>query len=114
MLGKRAEQRGIFEADQLFVELVPKDSFHGRLAALQGQLFRDEDFADFYCADNGRTSKPPSLMATALVLQAHAPRSAMRKPAPVPPTTCAGRWPWGWMPTAGLSRKARCHVSGPS
>ncbi len=71
MLGKRADQRGIFEADQLFVQLVPADSFHGRLAALQGQLFRDEDFAEFYCADNGRTSKPPSLMATALVLQAH-------------------------------------------
>ena len=71
MLGKRSDQRGLFEADQLFVELVKPDSFYGQLAALQGQLFRDEDFADFYCEDNGRNSKPPSLMALALVLQAH-------------------------------------------
>ena len=71
MLGKRSDQRGLFESDQLFVELVKTDSFYGKLAALQGQLFRDEEFADFYCEDNGRSSKPPSLMATALVLQAH-------------------------------------------
>ena len=71
MLGKRADQRGLCEADQLFVELVPADSFYGQLAALQGQLFQDEDFADFYGADHGRTSKPPSLMGLALVLQAH-------------------------------------------
>ena len=71
MLGKRADQRGLFEADQLFLELVGRDSFYGQLAALRGQLFRDEDFADLYCPDNGRTSKPPSLMATALLLQAH-------------------------------------------
>ena len=64
MLGKRSDPRGLFEADQLFVALVKADSFYG-------QLFRDEEFADFYCEDNGRTSKPPSLMAMALVLQAH-------------------------------------------
>ena len=29
------------------------------------------DFAEFYCADNGRDSVPPSLLATALLLQAH-------------------------------------------
>ena len=36
-----------------------------------GQLFRDADFAEFYCADNGRDSVPPSLLATALLLQTH-------------------------------------------
>ena len=71
MLGKREDQRGLFEADQLFLELVGRDSFYGQLAALRDQLFRDEEFADLYCQDNGRTSKPPSLMATALLLQAH-------------------------------------------
>jgi Transposase domain (DUF772) len=35
-------------------------------------LFRDEDFAGLYCRDNGRPSVPPSLLATALVLQAYA------------------------------------------
>ena len=41
------------------------DHFYGLLASLRGQLFRDSDF--FYCADNGRDSVPPSLLATALV-----------------------------------------------
>ena len=47
------------------------DTFYGLLASLRGRLFRDEDFATFYCADNGRDSAPPSLLATALLLQAH-------------------------------------------
>ena len=34
-------------------------------------MFRDADFAEFYCADNGRDSVPPSLLATALLLQNH-------------------------------------------
>ena len=32
---------------------------------------RDADFAEFYCPDNGRDSVPPSLLATALLLQSH-------------------------------------------
>src|SRR5205823_10817738 len=35
------------------------------------RLFRDEDFAALYCPDNGRPSVPPSLLATALLLQTH-------------------------------------------
>ena len=66
MLGKRSDQRGLSEADRLFLELVGRDSFCGQWAALRGHLFRDEEFADLYCQDNGRTSKPPSLMPTAL------------------------------------------------
>jgi hypothetical protein len=34
-------------------------------------LFHDEDFTDLYCLDNGRPSVPPSLLATALLLQAY-------------------------------------------
>ena len=71
MLGKRSDQRGLFEADHLYLDLVGRDSFYGRLAGLRGQLFRDEDFAALYCRDNGRSSVPPSLLATALWLQAH-------------------------------------------
>src|SRR5215210_2283402 len=37
-----------------------------------GKLFRDEDFAALYVLDNGRPSVPPSLLATALVLQTYA------------------------------------------
>ena len=50
---------------------VGRDTFYGLLASLRGQLFRDSDFAEFYCADNGRDSVPPSLLATALLLKSH-------------------------------------------
>ena len=46
-------------------------SFYGLLASLRGRLFRDADFAAFYCAENGRGSVPTSLLATALLLQSH-------------------------------------------
>ena len=71
MLGERSDQRGLWEADQLYLDLVGKDTFYGLLASLRGQLFRDADFAELYCLDNGRVSVPPSLLATALLLQAH-------------------------------------------
>ena len=48
-----------------------RDTCYGLLASLRGRLFRDADFAEFYCADNGRDSVPPSLLATALLLQTH-------------------------------------------
>ena len=71
MLGERSDQRGLWEADSLYLDHVGRDSFYGLLASLRGRLFRDADFAAFYCADNGRDSVPPSLLATALLLQAH-------------------------------------------
>src|SRR5216684_851701 len=48
MLGERSAQRGLFEADTMFA-----------------------DFAALYCSNNGRPSVPPSLLATALVLQTY-------------------------------------------
>ena len=71
MLGERSNQRGLWEADRLYLDHVGKDTFYGLLALLRGRLFRDADFAEFYCADNGRDSVPPSLLATALLLQSH-------------------------------------------
>jgi hypothetical protein len=71
MLGERSPQRGLFEADHLYLDFVGKDTFFGFLAQHRGELFRDEDFADFYSPDWGRPSVPPSLLATALLLQAH-------------------------------------------
>ena len=61
----------LWEADRLYLDHVGRESFYGLLASLRGQLFRDADFAEFYCADNGRDSVPPSLLATALLLQSH-------------------------------------------
>ena len=71
MLGERSDQRGLWEADRLYLDHLGKDTFYGLLASLRGRLFRDADFAGFYCADNGRDSVPPSLLATVLLLQSH-------------------------------------------
>lgn len=71
MLGKRSDQRGLFEGDQLYLDLVGRDSFYGFLASQRGQLFRDESFAKLYCLDNGCPSVPPSLLANALLLQTY-------------------------------------------
>ena len=71
MLGKRSDQRGLWEADRLYLDHVGKDTFYGLLASLRGQLFRDDDFAEIYGPDNGRDSVPPSLLATALLLQTY-------------------------------------------
>ena len=60
MLGKRSRQQGLFDADHLYRHLVDQESFHAQLARVRARLFRDEDFADLYCAGNGRPSVPPS------------------------------------------------------
>jgi len=71
MLGKRGPQRGLFEADTAYGAFVGRDSFYGWLASQRGELFQDEQFAGLYVLDNGRPSVPPSLLATALVLQTY-------------------------------------------
>ena len=71
MLGKRSSQRSLFDAEYHFRHLVGEDSFHWQLSQVRDRLFRDEEFAALYCLDNGRPSVPPSLLATALLLQAH-------------------------------------------
>ena len=71
MLGERSNQRGLWETDHLYLDLVGRDTYYGLLASLRGQLFRDVDFAGLYCPDNGRLSVAPSLLATTLLLQAH-------------------------------------------
>jgi transposase/IS5 family transposase len=71
VLGTRGPQRGLFEADTMYGDYVGADSFYGFLAQHRHELFRDEDFAAMYCANNGRPSLPPSLLATALVLQTY-------------------------------------------
>jgi hypothetical protein len=71
MLGLRLDQRGLFEADHMYLDHVGRHSFYGFLASMRGRLFRDEEFAELYCRDNGRNSVPPSLLATVLLLQTH-------------------------------------------
>ena len=59
---------GLWATDGLYLDHVGREIFYGWLASLQARLFWDTDFAEFYCADNGRDSVPPSLLATTLLL----------------------------------------------
>jgi hypothetical protein len=68
VLGKRS---GLDAGEHPYLDHVGRDSFYGFLALHREELFRDEDFSDLYCPDNGRPSVPPSLLATALLLQAY-------------------------------------------
>jgi len=71
MLGKRSPQRGLFEADTQFRDFVGGNSFYAFLANHRGEIFQDEAFAELYAPKRGRPSVPPSLLATALVLQSY-------------------------------------------
>ena len=113
MLGERSDQRGLWEADRLYLDHVGRDTFYGLLASLRGRLFRDPDFAGFYCADNGRDSVPPSLLATALLLQSH-DKVSDAEARPGPTSTSGGRWPWGLRWKTVPSPRARCRCSAPS
>ncbi len=68
MLGRQSDPD---DGDHPYLDHVGRDSFYGFLAVHREELFCEEDFADLYCPDNGRPSVSPSLMATALLLQAH-------------------------------------------
>ncbi len=65
------EQSDLAGGEHPYLDHVRRDSFYGFLALHRQELFSDEDFAEFYCPDNGRPSVPPSLLATALLLQAY-------------------------------------------
>ena len=70
MLGKRDPQRSLLTAaPQLGPAAVDQMGFYGRLATEGHKIFGDDDFAELYCADNGRPSVPPSLLSIARLLQ---------------------------------------------
>ena len=71
MLGKRESQTSLLSADTQYLEKVGRETFYGFWASHAHKIFRDEDFADLYCGDNGRDSVPPSTLATALLLQTY-------------------------------------------
>jgi hypothetical protein len=70
MMGTRSPQDKLFAADQIYLDFVGRDTLYGYWAQKRQQLFRDEDFAARYCADNGRPSVPPSLAISILLLRA--------------------------------------------
>jgi hypothetical protein len=69
MIGKRREQRSLFEVGNVFPVALDPDSFHGQLAQAAPRLFRDEEFAAFYDEHKGRPSVPPSQLALLTLLQ---------------------------------------------
>ena len=70
MLGIRDPQRSFFGAvAQLGREVVKGMGFYGKLAQHSSSVFKDADFAEAYCLDNGRPSVTPSMMAVARLLQ---------------------------------------------
>lgn len=70
-LGRSSEQGSLFGPDPFLIRRVREDSFYGFLASQRGQLFSDDEFAELYNLHNGRPSVPPSLLATALLLQTY-------------------------------------------
>lgn len=70
MLGYQSPQGELFRPDNLYLDHVGPDSFHGFLAKFRHQMFRDDDFAGMYRSDWGRPSVPPSQLCIALLLQA--------------------------------------------
>jgi len=68
MLGRQSDPD---DGEHPYLVHVGRDSFYGFLALHRKELFCDQDFADLYCPDNGRPSIPPSLLATALLLQVY-------------------------------------------
>ena len=77
MLGERSDQRGLWEADRLYLDHLGRESFYGLLASMRGRLFRDVDFAEFYCPDKrpGQCAAQPAGDGAAVAV----PRQGQRR-----------------------------------
>ena len=71
MMSCRSDQHSLFAADTQYLSFVGADTFYGFLARHGRELFCDEAFEELYCPDLGRPSVAPSILAIALLLQAH-------------------------------------------
>jgi len=71
MMGRRSPQARVLAADPIYWDHVGRETIYGYLAQHREHLFGDEDFAALYGADNGRTSVPPSLAVSLLLLRAY-------------------------------------------
>jgi hypothetical protein len=72
VIGKRAKDATLFDVGNVWALELKPDNFYSQLAVAARRLFRDDDFALLYCANNGRPSVPPSLLALTLILQTRA------------------------------------------
>ncbi len=71
MLGKQNPQSNLFLPENRLRQKIGKESFYVFLSDHRHEIFNDEDFSFLYCPDNGRESVPPSLLASALLLQSY-------------------------------------------
>jgi hypothetical protein len=69
LIGKRSTQVTLFDVGNVFAHAPDPKTFHGQLARISDELFRDEDFAALYKEGKGRPSTPPSLLALTLLMQ---------------------------------------------
>ena len=69
-MGRTSRQQTILSARHQYLDFVGRETIYGYLAENRDRLFRDEQFAELYCKDNGRPSVPPSLAAAILFLRA--------------------------------------------
>lgn len=71
MLGQAISQCDIFSTENSYRDKIKENSFYRFLCERRAEIFRDQDYASLYCSDNGRSSVPPSVLATACVLQSY-------------------------------------------
>lgn len=71
MLGRASLETDLFSTENSYRSRIKENSFYHFLATHRHDIFRDEEYAELYCANNGRESVPPSILATACVLQAY-------------------------------------------
>ena len=71
MLGKQNPQSNLFLPENRLRQKIGKESFYVFLSDHRHEIFNDEDFSFLYCPDNGRESVPPSILASALLLQSY-------------------------------------------
>lgn len=71
MLGQAISQGDIFSTENSYRDKIKENSFYRFLCERRAEIFRDQDYASLYCSDNGRSSVPPSVLATACVLQSY-------------------------------------------
>ena len=69
MLGKEDKQSSFFDTGFVCAHLIDKNSFYAKMHDCADKIITDEDFADMYCLNNGRTSVPPARLAKVLILQ---------------------------------------------
>ena len=69
MLGKEDKQSSFFDTGFVCAHLIDKNSFYAKMHDLADKIITDDDFADMYCLNNGRTSVPPARITKALILQ---------------------------------------------